>query len=166
MRATLKQMLEMLGVGVTLSSYETWPWSHYDSGKSLTCSAEVRMGPDGDELEAEVQLLYDTPPPGKSALEQVMYMTCKPFSADKWSPNQIRIKSIGDVKAIYDWETKACNFFSAVVSQLEMGQLPDIETLIDDHFHRKERFGDKRGGGGKSPRIKPAQLTQTKKAGF
>lgn len=59
MRVELKKLLEKLGVNHVLSPYETQPWFHYDAGKGVTCSAEVRMGPGGDDIEAEIQFLYD-----------------------------------------------------------------------------------------------------------
>ena len=62
----LKKFLEKLGVNHVLSPYETQPWFHYDASRGLTCSAEVRMGPSGDDIEAEIQFLYDEgmePPP-------------------------------------------------------------------------------------------------------
>ena len=84
MRVELKKLMETLGVGHVLSPYETFPWVHYDSVKGVTCSAEVRMGPAGDEVEAEVQLVYDedkapepalptvtAPPPSKYASDDV-----------------------------------------------------------------------------------------------
>ena len=66
MRVELKKLLEKLGVDHPLEPYETHPWLHYDEGRGLTCSAEVRMGPVGDDLEAEIQFMYDEgrePPP-------------------------------------------------------------------------------------------------------
>lgn len=84
MRVELKKLLETLGIGHVLSPYETYPWVHYDSVKGMTCSAEVRMGPGGDDIEAEVQIMYDegrapepppptttTPPPSKYAADDV-----------------------------------------------------------------------------------------------
>ncbi len=59
MRVELKKLMETLGVGHVLSPYETYPWYLYDSVKGVTCSAEVRMGPGGEDVEAEIQLLYD-----------------------------------------------------------------------------------------------------------
>lgn len=66
MRVDLKKLMEKLGVPHVLSPYETCPWYHYDAEKGVTCSAEVRMGPSGDDIEAEIQLVYDEgkePPP-------------------------------------------------------------------------------------------------------
>lgn len=59
MRVTLDKLMEKLGVGRTLSPYETQPWVHYDADRGLTCSAEVRMGPGGQDVEAEIQFLKD-----------------------------------------------------------------------------------------------------------
>lgn len=48
-----------LGVDRTLYPYETQPWYFYEPEEGITCSAEVRMGPGGDDLETEVQFLKD-----------------------------------------------------------------------------------------------------------
>lgn len=63
MKVALMEMLEKLGVGHEMSPYETNPWFYYDEEKGITCSAEVRIGPDYDDLEAELQFLYDVFPP-------------------------------------------------------------------------------------------------------
>lgn len=59
MRLPLKKILEKLGVDYELSAYETAPWLLYDEGKQLTCSAEIRMGPGAEDMEAEIQLIRD-----------------------------------------------------------------------------------------------------------
>ena len=61
MREPLDKFMEDLGVGRILSPYETQPWMHYDEEQGISCSAEVRMGPGGDDVEAEIQFLYDDP---------------------------------------------------------------------------------------------------------
>jgi hypothetical protein len=62
MRLPLDKFLEKLSVGHTLTAYETHPWFIYDETQGINASAEVRMGPGGDDLEAEIQFLYDNPP--------------------------------------------------------------------------------------------------------
>ena len=59
MRIVFSELMEKLGVGYDLSPYETCPWLVYDSEKGITCSAEVRAGPDLSDIEAELQFLYD-----------------------------------------------------------------------------------------------------------
>jgi hypothetical protein len=63
MRVPLKELMEKLGVGYELSPYETCPWMCYDEDKQITCSAEVRMGPAGCDIEAEVQFMMDEDAP-------------------------------------------------------------------------------------------------------
>ena len=70
MRAPIKELMDNLGVGYILSAYETAPWSAYDDDEGLTCSAEVRMNSDGDEMEAEIQFMHDEPTPDKKAIER------------------------------------------------------------------------------------------------
>lgn len=62
MHETLKTLLEKLGVDHMLSAYETQPWLCYDAERGMTCSAEVRMGPGAEDLEAELQFLHDKIP--------------------------------------------------------------------------------------------------------
>ncbi len=99
MRVELKKLLETLGVGHVLSPYETFPWFHYDPVKGVTCSAEVRMGPGGDDVEAEIQLLYDEgrtpepPVPGAQAPIPAKPPEKKysdPYADDFLSPSSVR----------------------------------------------------------------------------
>ncbi len=59
MRLLIDKLFERLGIDRVLYPYETQPWFFYDSDKGISCSAEVRMGPSGEDIEAEVQLVYD-----------------------------------------------------------------------------------------------------------
>lgn len=159
MRHTLRELSDRLGVGYILSPYETCPWSMYDGEKNVTCSAEVRMNPDGDEMEAELQMMYDVPPDGKPPVEQVFYALFKPAVADGWDPKTIKVQGQGADATLYNWDEKAVNFFEACVQELKMGNVPDIDELIEREIKGGERFGDaSRGGGSKSPKIKPQKL--------
>lgn len=158
MRLELNELMNRLGVGYEMSAYETCPWSVTDEEQGMTCSAEVRMGADGEELEVELQIFYDVPPEGKPPLEQVMYMPFKIMTGTKWGPILLRIKN-EDKTDLSDWENKGCNFFDACVQEMKMGNMPDIDALIEREINKKERFSDQLGdGGGKSPKIKPQQL--------
>ena len=74
MRVEIEKLMERLALDRVLYPYETQPWFYYDPDKGITCSAEVRMGPDGEDIEAEVQIVADDidefeeppPPPPKS----------------------------------------------------------------------------------------------------
>lgn len=59
MRLPLNELLEKLGVERVLEAYETQPWLFYDEDQAITASAEVRMGPGQDDIEVEIQFLYD-----------------------------------------------------------------------------------------------------------
>lgn len=153
--------MDKLAVGYTLSAYETCPWSVYDPEKGVTCSAEVRMDGEGSELEAELQLMYDTPPEGKPPVEQVFWLLCKPVSADLWETKDIKVKG-ADEKGTFDWGEKGAAFFVACVTELKMDKLPDIDQLIEDELRGKERYAGGRGGGSKAPKIKPQALLNMK----
>ena len=161
MRVLYKELMDKLGVGYELSPYETCPWSVYDDEKGMTCSAEVRMGPDGDEIEAELQMLYDVPPEGKQPLEQIFVALFKPAagSDEKWDCKAIKLLGKGNEDNKYGWEDKACSFFNVCVQQLKMDKMPDIDEILEKEMKDSERFSDQYGGGGsKSPKIKPQAL--------
>ncbi|HEY8191291.1 MAG TPA: hypothetical protein VIG74_02610 [Alphaproteobacteria bacterium] len=167
MKMTYRELMDKLGVPHELSLYETYPFNVYNAASGLTCNAEARMGTDPDEIEAEIQLMYDTPPAGGASMQQVIWFNVKPHLGQDWQTRDARLKNEPIDKGIYNWEEKCCAFFGDIVRFLKMEKIPDIDELIDDHFHSRERFNDQRGGGGgKSPKIKPAALMNIKKGGF
>ncbi len=197
MREPLDKFMEDLGVGRILSPYETQPWMHYDEEQGISCSAEVRMGPGGDDVEAEIQFLYDDPdeieqqirdtesededdddeedgdkePQIKRIIidgrEQVMIMKLLPVVDDKWSPKTLTVRGKDFANKLGDWEKKGCDFFRACVEALNMGELPDIDELMEEQLRDDSFFGGGRRGrvGRKSPKIKPAQLMGMKQGG-
>lgn len=166
MQITINELMDKLGVGRLLSPYETQPWSFYDSAKGQTCSAEVRMGMDGDEIEAEVQMVYDTPPAGKPSMEQICFIRAKP-SGEGWDSVLLRVRGETYGADKYNWQEKGCVFFALLVQSLQMNEIPDIDELLEEAFRGRDRGADQRGGGGgKSPKIKPAALMNIKKGGF
>lgn len=168
MRVSLKELMDKLGVGHIMGGYETHPWSCYDDERELTCSAEVRMGPDQTDVEAEIQLMYDVPPEGKSPMEQVCLIRLKPVAADQWNATDFNLqgKVFEDKEETYNWEEKACNFFYAVVQSLGIDEIPDIERLIRREIHSRERKGNQSGeGGGKSPIVRGGQVMGNKGGG-
>lgn len=163
MRATLEEVMENLGVGYTLSPYETCPWAASDLMTGQTFSAEVRMSPDGNEIECELQLMSENPEPGKLPFETLMWMQLNPFVQDKWSVKNLRVRNEVWNGKVYGWEEKSCNLFRACVTELALGNVPDFDELLDREVTSRERFGDQRGGGaGKSPKIRPGQLLNMK----
>lgn len=178
MRLELAKLLENLGVSHTLSPYETHPWLVYDENKGITCSAEVRMGPAGEDLEAEIQFLHDErdeddengdsgdgsmiAPGGR---EQILWMRAQPIVDNQWTVKLLRIKGKDYVNEFHEWEEKGCEFFLACVEALQMNELPDIDMLVEDKMKDDSLWG--RGGRGKigrkSPKIKPASLLGMKK---
>lgn len=160
MPLTLKELTDKLGVGYLLNAYETCPWSLSDSGQSLTCSAEVRMGNDADELEAELQLVHDQPMDDQKAVEQVFFFYTKLQPHGKWSGKIMRIKGQDYVDKIPMWEEKGCNFFNACVQELKMGQMPNIEDLIDREINENggETKNMRGGGTSKAPKVRPQKL--------
>lgn len=159
MRATLKELLDKLGVGYILSAYETCPWAAYDDEHGISCSAEVRMNNDGDEIEAEMQLMRDNPTGDEKPIEQVFWLLAKPATSDKWDVKTIKIRGEGDTEGKYGWTEKAVNFFSSCVQELKMGKVPDIDEILAREMKNNERFGGSaQGGGSKAPKIKPQAL--------
>lgn len=176
MKVALKTLLEKLGVGHELSAYETQPWLLYDSDRGITCSAEVRMGPGSEDLEAEIQFMYDEgkiPIPAEGETAQKIYgpdipvqiMRMRALPADNlWTPNELFVKGIDYNNKIYNWEEKGCNFFRACISAIQMNLIPDVDDLIAKELSDDEDFGGGSGRiGRKAPKIKPAQLLGMKK---
>lgn len=163
MRVSLDELMDKLAVGRVLSPYETLPWSCYDGDKGVTCSAEVRMSSDSDEVEAEVQLLYDEPPANGSMMEQICYIRAEPAQG-LWAVKQLRVRGEPYGEKIYDWEGKSCDFFQGIVQSLQLNEIPDIDILLDEAFSGRERIGGGgRGGGGKKPKINSNALSGLKK---
>ena len=180
MREPLSKLLEKLGVSYVLSPYETRPWLVYSEEKGITCSAEVRMGPTAEDVEAEIQFLHDEvdeqddedsedggdariiSPDGR---EQILWMRCEPVIEDKWTVKLLRIKGKDYVNEFHDWESKGCEFFLSCVEALQMGEIPDVDMLIEDKMRDDTMWGGGRRGkiGRKSPKIKPASLLGMKK---
>lgn len=163
MRLGLNDFLQKLGVNYAMGAYETCPWSASDAEQGKTCSAEVRMNSDTTEIEAELQIFYDTPEAGKPPIEQILWLKAIPHQ-NLWEVHELRIKREDWRGKMYGWEDKCCNFFRACIMELEQGRMPDIDALLEKEMKDNERFGGGRGGGGKSPKIKPAQLLQMKQS--
>lgn len=176
MRVDLQKLLEKLGVGRVLSPYETQPWFYYDEAQGITCSAEVRMGPPGEDVEAEIQFLYDTPitAPGAGISQgtedtmshlQVMRMRATPSSDSAWTPVDLRVKGESFVNKIYNWEEKGCDFFRNCVQAIQMNEMPNIDQLMKQDLHDDD--GEGKGGRGrigrKSPKINSSAVLGMKK---
>lgn len=159
MRTQLKELLDKLGVGYVLSAYETCPWSAYDDENGITCSAEVRMNNDGDEIEAEMQFMRENPTGDEKPIEQVYWLLARPATADQWDVKDIKIRGEGDTEGLYGWTEKAVSFFNACVQELKMGKIPDIDEILAREMKSNERYGGgAQGGGSKAPKIKPQAL--------
>ena len=171
MRLELSKFLEKLGVSHVLAPYETQPWFHYDEAKAVTCSAEVRMNPGGDIIDAEIQFLHDEKEDedddegtSSGGREQILWLRAHPVQ-DQWTLKELRIKDKDYVNEFHEWEEKGCDFFLSCVEAMNMGQLPDIDTLVEEKMKDDSWGGGGRRGkiGRKSPKIKPASLLGMKK---
>jgi hypothetical protein len=164
MRIELKKLMESLGVKGTISAYQTHPWLYYNDEKAITASAEIRAGTGLNNIEAEIQFLYDNPEEhNKTNPDQIMYMRILP-KGDLWSPEYLRIRGEDWTNKLGGWEEKACNFFRACVQSMLMNELPDIDELIKKELADDE--DDRRGKGKigrKSPKANPAALLGMKK---
>jgi hypothetical protein len=195
MRLALDKLMEKLGVDRILSPYETQPWFLYDEAQEITCSAEVRMGPGAQDLETEIQFLYDNPPvieeeeedskgsgqqgqggegdgtpkPKKRVIlngrEQVMIMRILPSVDQKWSTISLKVRGEEYQNKFHAWEEKGCEFFRCAIEAMQMGELPNIDDLIDSQLSDPDDWGGGRRGrvGRKSPKINQAALLGMKK---
>ncbi|QQG36217.1 MAG: hypothetical protein HYS17_00025 [Micavibrio aeruginosavorus] len=167
MRVPLKELMDKMGVGFVPGAYESVPWSAYDAVKGVTCSAEIRMGADADEIEGEIQFMYENPPAGKKPMEPVCFLRAIPQADGNWNVSDFKIRGESYGADKYNWEEKACTFFQMVVQELMAGEIPNIDDLLEEAFHSRDRFADQYGGGSsKSPKIKPEQMLNIKGRGF
>ncbi len=154
MRVEYKELMEKLGVGHELSAYETRPWFLYDSESGITCSAEVRIGPGADDVEAEIQFLHDEDDARYededtyAGPEQIMSMRFLPSQERIWTSVIMYIKGEDYKGKIHNWGERGCDFFCACIGAIQMGELPDIDELIES-----ELTDQKRGGRGRRGRV-------------
>lgn len=164
MHISFKELLEKLAIHRTMSAYETHPWFYYDEDKEITCSAEVRIGPSASTLQAEIQFVYDEAEDGKPNPEQIMLMSVEKSSSDLWTAVGLIVKKQDYVNKIGSWEEKGYKFFQACVSAIQMGELPDIDKLIEKELSDDDGGGGRRGRiGRKSPKVNPAALAGMKR---
>jgi hypothetical protein len=164
MKVLIRELMDKLGVEHVLNAYDSAPWSAYDATKGLTCSAEVRMNTDGTEIDAEIQLVYDTPPAGTAPVEQIMAMHFRKILNDKWSPDTLRVRKDQMHSKLFDWESKGCEFFTTCCVFLTRGEIPDIDELIERIFKPADNYrAGAAGGSGRKPSIKPEQLLDPSK---
>ena len=167
MKVTLFDLLQALSVDHVLGPYETCPWSAYDSARGLTCCAEVRMNPEGSEVEAEIQLVHDVPPAGGASVEHLLFLHAKPSLNDKWSPDLLRLRKDAYTNKVSEWDRRGCELFSACVQALMRNEIPDFDDLMDRIFTVADRYGSgTAGGSGRKPSIKPEQLLDLTRRGF
>lgn len=161
MKLSFRELMDRLGVGRALGAYETQPWVHVDAREGITASAEVRVNGDANEVEVELQFMYDTPPEGKHPMEQILWMKIKPQERLEglWATADLWVRRENYANKVYGWEEKGCNFFRACVREIKAERLPDIEMLIAREFSNRDVFGGGAGeGSDKSPKIKTNQL--------
>lgn len=161
MKVSFRELMDRLGVGRAMIAYETQPWVHTDDKEGITAQAEVRMNGDGDEIEAELQFIYDNPPAGKPAVEQVVWLKAKPLPRleNQWATTDLWVRKENYSNKMYNWEEKGCNFFRACVREIKAERLPDIDLLLSRELNTREVFGGGAGeGSNKSPSIKTNQL--------
>ena len=178
MRVEYKDLMNKLGVGYILSPYETRPWYVYDADEGITCSAEVRVGPGAQDVEAEIQFLYDEreeeedddddDKSGKTdgrphGVKQMLLIKVLPFRDNLWTPTLFVVKGEDYTAQIYDWETRACQFFVDCIEAIQMDELPDIDEMVDNDLYDAKGGGKKGRIGKKSPKINPGALLGMKR---
>lgn len=150
MRVQYKELMEKVGVGTELSPYETRPWLMYDPDQAITCSAEVRVGPGGEDVELEIQFLYDemderyADDAKYGEPEQIIMMRFEPNKEQIWSEKIMVVKGEDYSSKLHDWGDRGCEFFYACIGAIQMDELPDIDELIETILTDSSRTG--RGG--------------------
>ncbi len=150
MRVQYKDLMDKLGVGHVLSPYETRPWFVYDADSGVTCSAEVRVGPGAEDVEAEIQFLHDeedgadTSEEGFMGPEQVYFMRYRPNRDQIWSGEFLLVRGNNLTNEIYNWDERGVDFFCLFIGALQMDEIPDIDEMIEEHLTDRNAGG--RGG--------------------
>ena len=156
MRVEYNELMEKLGVGHILSPYETRPWFHYEEDDGISCSAEVRVGPGSADVELEIQYLYDEMDARYEddsefgAPQQVMFMRFMPSKEQIWAPVMMRVKGDDYVNKVHNWGARGADMFCLFIGALQMGELPNIDELIEEHLtDSSSSRGGRRGRVGK-----------------
>ena len=155
MRISYKELMDKVGVGMELSPYETRPWLMHDSDQGITCSAEVRVGPGGEDVELEIQFLYDeddaryVDEAKYGEPKQIILMRFMPNKEQIWSAKLMYVKGEDYTGKIHDWGVRGCEFFYACIGAIQMDELPDIDELIETILSDESS----RGGRGRRGRV-------------
>ncbi len=96
---------------------------------------------------------------------QIFIMRARVAADDAWEVKGLVIKAFDYENDFHDWEGKGCDFFLACVQALQMGEIPDIDALIDSNMQDSSGGGSGRRGrvGRKSPKANPASIMGMKK---
>ena len=186
MREPIDKILQKLAVTGGMHPYETRPWFYSDDVRGYSCSAEVRMGSGGKDVEAEIQLLReeveqedgeatdggstDTSGAGGVTLEpggykQILWMRVEPATDSLWSVKGLRVMEKSYVNEFHDWEAKGCQFFRSCIESIQMGEMPEFESLVKENMKDDTSGANGSRGriGRKSPKANPAALMGMKK---
>ena len=120
------------------------------------------MNHDGDEVEAEIQLMHDTPPESGNMVERKFYGLFKPSTESRWEAKTVIVLDNNGAGDVYDWPVKGCAFFHACIQEILLEKIPDFEAIYEQEISSKEKFAGGRGGSSKAPKIKPQQLLNMK----
>ena len=154
MRVQYKDLMNKLGVDYEMSPYETKPWFLYDTDKGITCSAEIRIGPGAEDVELEIQFLYDSDDERYqdekyNLPDQIMLMRFEPSKDQIWAEKNMLIKGESYANKIHNWGERGCEFFCSCIGAIQMGELPDIDAMIESDLTDSKRGGGRRGRVGK-----------------
>jgi hypothetical protein len=135
-----------------------------ESEGSRGVSSGIVYGPDDEpEDEGPKGPVFPRLKPG--GRQQLLYMQILP-STEKWKAEALRVKAKDYVNAIGGWEQRGCDVFTSCVQSINMGELPDIDALIDKELVDKSSARGRRGKiGKKSPMVKPGALAGGGKPG-
>jgi hypothetical protein len=167
----LKQLCDALGLDKLLGPLDSDINQCFDDEEGgRTCSAELRMNADANELEADVQLFYDDPDDDEiPPFQQIMLMQARPKKDGGWEIISVFVKDENMTGKFSGWAESAMALYTAITHSLKQDEIPDIDALIDEHMDgedgRPGRAG-RRGGGRKNPKFKPPSNTYGMKTGM
>lgn len=78
--------------------------------------------------------------------QQIMLMRFLPNNDGIWAGTHMLLKGEDYQNKIHSWDDRGAAFFCDFVASMQMGELPDIDELIEEHLVDKKRGGRGRRG--------------------
>lgn len=144
MRDTLDKLVQKMGIGQTISPYETIPYDFFNEKNDMDFIAMVSLTGKRGDFYAEVQVIQHVDGQESPKFNQVFFMHAKHEHKDIYLVDYMRILG-RPISGVYKgWFPKGARFFSQCVTHINKKVMPDFEMIY------QTCFGDEKKGGGYS----------------